>query len=150
MPQSLSNTLVHIVFSTKHRQHIIDEKIESQLFSYIAKICDDQNCKTIIVGGYSNHVHIFCALNRSVTQANLVRKIKSTSSKWMKSKGDKYANFYWQDGYAIFSVGRRHVEDLRRYILNQKNHHQKISFQDEHREVLKSNKIEFDENYVWD
>lgn len=150
MPQSLSNTLVHIVFSTKHRQNFIDDAIEKPLFGYIGNTCNNLKCKTIIVGGYRNHVHIFCSLYRPLSQSELVKEIKSSSSKWMKSQGPAYENFYWQDGYAIYSVSQSKSTGLIDYIKKQKAHHQKKSFQTEYRKLLTLHDTEFDERYVWD
>ena len=150
MPQSLSNTLIHIVFSTKHHQEFIDEEIESKLFGYIGKICNEKNSTTIIVGGYRNHVHVFCRLYRPLSQSDLVKEVKSNSSKWMKTQGQAYENFYWQDGYAVFSVSQSQSSQLVKYIENQRQHHQKISFKDEYRAFLQRHNIEFDERYVWD
>ncbi len=150
MPQSLSNTLIHIVFSTKHRKEFIDDSIEESLFGYIGKVCNDQKCKTIIVGGYRNHVHIFCSLYRPLSQSDLVKEIKSYSSKWIKTQGEAYSDFYWQDGYAVFSVSQSNSTQIINYIKNQRIHHGGKSFQNEYRQLLTSNDIPYDERYVWD
>lgn len=150
MPQSLSNTLVHIVFSTKNRVEMIDDNIEPHLFGYIGAICNSKKCNTIIVGGYRNHVHIFCSLYRPISQSDLVKEIKAKSSKWIKTQGPQYSNFYWQDGYAIFSVSQSGSTDLIKYIKGRREHHEKKPFVDEYRGLLQINKIEFDELYVWD
>ncbi len=150
MPQSLSNTLIHIVFSTKNRKNFIDEGIESHLFGYIGGICNEQKCKTIIVGGYLNHVHIFCKLHRPLSQSDLVKEIKSNSSKWMKTQGDQYLDFYWQDGYAVFSVSQSKAIVLINYIKGQKLHHQKATFKDEYLDLLTLHEVAFDPQYLWD
>ena len=150
LPQSLSNTLVHIVFSTKHRKELIDDNIESLLFGYVGNICNKQKCKVIIVGGYKNHIHVFCSLHRTVTQSNLVKILKTSSSVWIKTQGDAYENFYWQDGYGVFSVSQSDSSRLIKYIQNQRHHHEKMSFKEEYRKLLKSHNIVFDEKYVWD
>lgn len=80
----------------------------------------------------------------------LVEEVKSHSSKWIKSKGEGYENFYWQDGYGAFSVNPAEIEVVERYIKNQKNHHEKKSFQTEYRAFLKKYEVEYDEKYVWD
>ena len=150
MPQSFSNTLIHIVFSTKNRVNFIDEEIEPKLFGYIGQICNHQNCKTIIVGGYKDHVHILCNLHRTISQSNLVREIKASSSKWMKFQGEKFKNFFWQDGYGVFSVSQSESGRVTKYIQNQKQHHQIKNFKEEYLELLSLNDISFDERYIWD
>lgn len=150
MPQSLAKNYVHIIFSTKYRQPFITEDIEDALFAYLGAMCKDMDCPRIKIGGYLDHVHILCLLFRKVALMDLLEEIKAHSSKWMKTMGPAFKNFYWQDGYAAFSVNPMGVEVVIRYIENQKKHHQKIKFQDEMRNIFRKYKIEFEEKYVWD
>ena len=72
------------------------------------------------------------------------------TSKWIKTKSDDYSSFYWQDRYGAFSVSPIEVDTVIVYIENQKEHHQKRTFQDEYRVFLKTYEVEYDERYVWD
>jgi putative transposase len=150
MPQSLSKVCTHIVFSTKHRREIIDENIEQELWSYIGGICNELECLPIKVGGYVDHIHILCVLSRKIAVMKLLEEVKRSSSKWIKTKGRNYENFYWQDGYGIFSVNPYELEVVVRYIENQKAHHENRTFKDEYRGFLKKYNVEYDERYVWD
>jgi len=150
MPQSLSQVYVHIIFSTKHRVNMIDEKIENRLFSYIGSVCKDMSCIPLQIGGYQNHVHILCKLSREVSQSHLVQHIKQYSSKWIKTMDSQYSSFYWQRGYGIFSVDGKHVETLKHYIKNQSEHHQKIDFKKEYLKLLGDHNLRYDPKYVWD
>ena len=76
--------------------------------------------------------------------------LKSHSSKWIKTKGEGYENFYWQNGYGAFSVNPREVDKVIHYIANQHAHHSKQGFQDEYRAFLKQYNVKYDEKYVWD
>ncbi len=150
MPQSLSKVYTHIIFSTKHRENLIDEHVENDLYNYIGGVCKDFECNPVQIGGHKNHVHILCLLSRKIAQMDLIQHIKQGSSKWIKTRGENYSNFYWQDGYGIFSVSPRSVDKVMEYIKNQHTHHEKLSFKDEYRRFLKRYKIDFDERYVWD
>ncbi len=150
MGQSLTKNYIHIVFSTKHRLPLIDDNIADELYGYIGGICNSLECPVLKVGGYSDHIHILCMLSKKVTLIELMKKLKSGSSKWIKTKGDSYYNFYWQDGYGAFSVNPAEVEIVTKYISNQREHHSKKTFQDEYRAFLKKYNAEFDEKYVWD
>ena len=150
MPQSLSKVYVHITFSTKYRKNRIDEEIETSLFEYIGGICKRMECNPVLVGGHQNHIHILCLLSRKVAQMTLLENVKKSSSKWIKTKGEKYSDFYWQDGYGIFSVNPSEIEVVIDYIKNQKEHHRKRNFKDEFRAFLKRYNVEYDERYVWD
>ncbi|WP_223607458.1 IS200/IS605 family transposase [Chryseobacterium sp. OSA05B] len=150
MPQSLVKNYIHIVFSTKYRQDFIDEEIEKELFSYIAVLCKDFESPALMIGGSDDHIHILCLLSRKVPLMKLVQEIKAHSSKWMKTKGPQYENFFWQDGYGTFSVGRDEIDKVIYYIKNQRIHHQKQKFKDEVLEMLEKHNVEYDEKYVWD
>lgn len=150
MGQSLVKNYIHIVFSTKHRKHLIDEEIELELYSYIGGICNSLECPVIKVGGYTNHIHILFMLSKKITLVKLMAELKANSSKWIKTKGSKYNCFYWQDGYGAFSVKSSEVSIVSNYIENQKAHHGIRGFQDEYREFLIEYDIPFDERYVWD
>ena len=149
MGQSLVKNYLHIVFSTKHREHSIHQEIEDELHSYLGGICNKLDCQVIKVGGFTNHVHILCMLSKKITLMKLMEELKSHSSKWIKTKGDNYANFYWQDGYGAFSVNPSEVDVVIKYIENQKEHHRKKTFKEEYVAFLKKYEVEYDEKYVW-
>jgi REP element-mobilizing transposase RayT len=150
MAQSLSKVYVHITFSTKLRRNIIIEAIQESLFNYIGGICKGLECNPIRVGGHKNHIHILCLLSKKITQIKLLEEVKKQSSKWIKKQDDNFRNFYWQDGYGIFSVNPSEIDIVTNYINNQKEHHKKVTFEDEFRAFLKKYEVDYDEKYVWD
>jgi putative transposase len=150
MGQSLVKNYLHITFSTKHQQPWIDSSIENLLYAYISGICKNLECIPIRVGGYLDHVHILCSLSKKIALMKLLEVVKANSSKWMKTNGDAYYDFRWQDGYAAFSVYPSDIDVVVRYIEKQREHHQRNSFEDELRYFLTRHNIEFDERYVWD
>ncbi len=89
-------------------------------------------------------------LSKIISLSELVGDIKRDSSKWIKTKGEKYRKFQWQDGYGAFSVGYTQLEDVKTYIAKQKIHHTKQNFEDELRYFLNKYEVEFDEKYIWD
>ena len=97
-----------------------------------------------------DHIHALFALGRTIAITELVEEVKTGSSKRLKTMGRKFRNFHWQRGYGAFSIGQSDVAEEKRYIQNQKEHHRRVSFEDEYRMLLKSYEIEFDERYVWD
>lgn len=150
MSQSLVKNYVHIIFSTKNREDFIDENIEHELFTYIATLCKDFGSIALQIGGTDNHIHILCLLSRKMALMKLVQEIKAHSSKWIKNKGKKYENFFWQDGYGAFSVSEENVYTVTRYIKNQRQHHEQIHYKDELIGILQKYKMDYDEKYMWD
>ena len=150
MGQSLYKNYVHIVFSTKHRQPLITPPFDVELYNYVGGICRNLECNPVIIGGYVDHIHILCLLSKKIPFVTFIGELKAHSSKWMKTKGKGFENFYWQNGYGAFSVNPHEIDIVKSYIRNQNEHHRKQVFQDEYREYLKKYQIEYDERYVWD
>ena len=150
MSQSLVKNYIHIIFSTKHRQPFISKSVEDKLYGYLGGICKELDCIPIKIGGYDDHVHILCLLSKNIHLAKLLEKVKSLSSKWIKTFDENLRNFYWQDGYGAFSVNPAEIDRVIIYISNQRVHHQKIVFRDEFRAFLKKYKVEYNGKYVWD
>lgn len=148
--QSLVKNYIHIIFSTKHREPLIHPPVEAELHSYLGGICNKLDCQVIKVGGYNDHIHILCMLSKKIALMKLMEELKSHSSKWIKTKGTGYENFYWQDGYGAFSVNPSEIDTVIAYIANQHEHHSKKTFQDEYRAFLKKYNVEYEEKYVWD
>jgi REP element-mobilizing transposase RayT len=149
MGQSLVKNYVHIIFSTKNRQPFISQTYEDELFKYQGGVCKSLDCTPIQVGGYLDHVHILCLLNKNISIVKLLEELKTSSSKWMKTRASELSNFYWQDGYGAFSVNPSQVDTVTNYIQKQREHHERKSFQNEYITFLKKYRIDFDERYVW-
>lgn len=139
------------MFSTKNHQRFIDDEIRAELYAYIAAVLHDEcGSPARIIGGVDDHAHILLRLARTVAVAHVVEMVKKRSSKWIKTKGEKYKSFQWQTGYGVFSVSVSSVDRVVHYIENQKEHHAEKSFKDEYRKFLDDQGIEYDEEYVWD
>ena len=151
MAQSLAKILLHLVFSTKERRPFLkDQTLREELHRYLGGILTNLECQPLIIGGVEDHVHLLFAHSRTATVADVVKELKRGSTVWLKTKSPGLSEFAWQNGYGVFSIGQSQVEDVRAYIAGQKEHHRKISFQDEFRRLLQRYEIAFDERYVWD
>ena len=150
MPQSLALIIVHLVFSTKDRQPLLGASIRSALHAYLATVARNAGCECYRVGGAADHVHLAVRFSRTLTVADLVEELKTSTSKWLKTQSPELAAFAWQRGYGAFSVGPSDLDALRAYIDKQEEHHRTRTFQDEYRAFLTKYGIQFDERYVWD
>ena len=151
MSQSLSKMWSHLIFSTKDRYPFLSEqRTREELHAYVSGILRKHDCPTLQVGGVTDHIHALFVLSKNCSIAQIVYEVKRSSSKWIKTKGQIYKKFHWQNGYGAFSVSQSHVEQVRRYILGQEHHHHKVTFQDEFREFLCRYDVEYDERYLWD
>ena len=150
MPQSLSLVIVHVIFSTKDRFPFIEPAVRTALHGYLATVARNAGCEAYRIGGVADHVHSAIRLSRTLTVADLVETLKTSSSEWMKTQAADLADFSWQRGYGCFSVGPSDLEALRAYIDDQENHHHTRTFQDEFRIFLNKYGVSYDEAYVWD
>ena len=150
MPQSLSAVYIHLVFSTKERRPFLrDEAIRMSVQSYLGGISKQLGCAPIITGGMEDHVHLLARFGRTITQAEWVKELKRVSNLWIKEQ-HSIRNFEWQGGYADFSVSCSNLDQVKRYIAHQQEHHGKFGFQAELRTLLRKHRVEWDERYVWD
>jgi REP element-mobilizing transposase RayT len=150
MPQSLVFLLIHVIFSTKDRVPLLTPAIRTELHPYLATVTRNAGCECYRVGGVADHVHIALRLSRTITVANLVQDLKTSSSQWLKDQSAGLKHFSWQRGYGAFSVGPADLESLRAYIDTQEEHHRTRTFQEEYRAFLVKYGVDFDERYVWD
>jgi putative transposase len=150
MPQSLSHILIHLIWSTKDRQRWLEPGIREATHAFLAGTVRQCDCEAYRVGGVADHIHLAVRLPRTLSVADLVKEIKTASSKWIKTQDASLHSFAWQQGYSAFSVGMSQKEKLLHYIDNQEEHHRTRTFQDEYRDFLKKYDIDYDERYVWD
>jgi putative transposase len=118
------------------------------MHAYLTGTLRNSECEPLRVGGTEDHVHILSGLSRNTSLAELVKNLKTSSSRNFKNRGPTH--FAWQSGYGAFSVSQSSKASVIAYIANQEIHHRKATFQDEFRSFLKKYGVGFDERYVWD
>jgi putative transposase len=131
MTQTLVRNYIHIVLSTQKREPMIHLDLQDHLFKYIGGVCKNLECQPIRIGGFRDHVHILCALNKNLCLVELVEEIKIASARWVRNKFDPSSNFSWQRGYTGVSVARDELAKLSHYIETQKEHHSSMTLQAE-------------------
>ena len=138
------------MFSTKNRCDLLSKPISSELYSYTNTILKNLDCVTYGIGGTNNHIHILCSLSKKHAMSDVIVKIKTGTSRWIKTKNEMFKNFYWQRGYGAFSISPSHKNIICNYIANQEQHHKQITFEDELRKILKKYQTNYDEKYLLD
>ncbi|MFZ2190156.1 MAG: IS200/IS605 family transposase [Candidatus Magasanikiibacteriota bacterium] len=149
MANTYTNLFVHIVFSVKERRPLLNKELRNELFPYIIGIAKAKNFQIPIINGVDDHVHILMLLKPDLPVSQAVQFIKGGSSKWIHNKFDDLKIFAWQEGYGAFSVSTSQIDRVKKYILNQSTHHQKIDFKQEYKKLLEINNIEFEEKYLF-
>ena len=149
MAQTLVSLMVHVIFSTKNREPLITPDIEPELFAYMGGILKNHESRLLDAGGAADHLHLLVSQSKNIALSLLMKDLKKDSSLWIKTKGTRFRNFHWQDGYGAFSLGKIDIPELKKYLSSQKEHHRKRSFKEELIQFLQDEGIEYDERYLW-
>ena len=150
MSQSLAKIVVHLIFSTKNRRPLITPDVVRELEGYLVGTLDNMGSPSLLIKAVADHVHVLFVQSRKHGLAEIVEELKKSSSKWIKTKGASFGAFYWQSGYGAFSVSQSVIEDTKRYIAGQDEHHRTTTFQEEYRAFLDRHGVSYDDRYVWD
>lgn len=144
-------TQIHIqfVFAVKYRASLIHSSWKDELYKYITGIIRNNNHKLISINGMPDHIHILIGIRPSQSISDLLKDIKSNSSKWINEKKFVKEKFEWQEGYGAFSYSKSQIKDVIAYIENQEEHHRKKSFLEEYLNFLNKFEIDYDEKYVF-
>jgi len=147
MPSSHVASYFHLVFSTKERRRLILPEWENRLHSYLGGVVHGMDAIPIKIGGIEDHVHLLVRLKSKHRLDYFLRDLKVDSSEWVHKEVTRM--FEWQKGYGAFSVSPTAVEDVRRYIDRQREHHKRIDFKGEYVELLTRASVEFEEKFLW-
>ena len=150
MANTYSQCYFHVVFSPDIYKSLIGKSWSNNLEIFITSIVQKNGHKMIAIKCMSDHVHVFFGYNLNQKIPDLVNVIKMTSTKWIKDQNFCKNSFHWQTGYGSFTHAKSTVKLVYKYIMNQENHHKKISFKEEYLSILKRNDIDFNENYLFD
>ena len=150
MSHSFTNIWIHLIFSTKDKLPLIDESFEQLLHKHIkSKLINEYESHVEEINGTNNHVHILFKQSPNFSINDIVKNLKGESSHWVNSSNFINNKFAWQTGYSSFSISINKVGIVKKYILNQKEHHKTQSFKEEYIQFLKENEVEYNDDYLW-
>ena len=149
MSSSLVKMNAHVIFHTKMTSVALRIGDLPRVFEYIGGIVRGIGGIPIVVGGMPDHIHILASIPATISIADFVKTVKAKSSKWIKSLNAYYGLFAWQEGYGAFSVSPSMLEKTSNYIINQAEHHRRLSFEEEYKEFLKAYEVKYDERYLF-
>lgn len=149
MANTYTQIHIHFIFVVKYRQGLIQDFWKSNLYKYITGIVQNFGHKLIIINGMPDHVHMLVGLRPNQSISDLMKTVKQHSSKWINDQKLVRGRFEWQEGYAAFSYSKSDLKNVIRYIENQEVHHQKKTFSQEYKDLLKKFEVDYDEKYVF-
>jgi len=137
-----SYLLVHVIFSTKDREPLIESSWRDRLYEYMAGIARNEFGHAVRIGGVEDHLHGLIRIRTDVSVATAMNRWKSLSSGWVNNTIKPALRFAWQTGYAAFSVSRSNEDQVVQYIDGQEAHHKTVTFRDELMAFLERHGIE--------
>lgn len=150
MPGTFSQIYIQIIFAVKGRESLIYSDWEERLYQYITGIVRGKEQKMIAINGMPDHIHIFIGMKPSYCLSDLVREIKKASNEFINENKLSNFRFSWQEGYGAFSYSHSQIDNVVKYIMNQKQHHRKVSFREEYVDFLKKFEIEHDDTFLFE
>jgi putative transposase len=149
MPNTYTQLYIHCVFAVKYRHAMIHPTWEERLHKYIAGILQNNSHKLLAINSMSDHLHFFIGLNPKQSISDMMRMVKGDSSEFVNKEKFTTSKFYWQEGYGAFSNSRSQIDNVVKYIMNQKQHHSKKTFKEEYLDILKDYAVEYNEKYIF-
>ena len=149
MADTYSILHIQIVFAVKGRQNLISKKWKDEIYKYITGIVSNQKQKLIAINGMPDHIHILVGIKPNISLSDLVRDIKSSSSKFINEQKWINGKFEWQKGFGAFSYGHSQLSNVIKYIENQEEHHKSRTFKEEYIAFLKLFDIDFKDEYIF-
>ena len=149
MANTYTQIYIMVVFSVSGKTNLISSKWKDELYKYITGIIKSHNQKLIAINGVSDHIHILLGLKPDMALSDLVRVIKSNSSKFINEKKFIRGKFNWQEGFGAFSYSHSQLSNVIKYIENQENHHKKKTFKEEYFELLEKYSVEYEKKYLF-
>ncbi len=150
MANTFTQIYIQIVFAVKGRQNLIASSRREELHKYITGIVQNRDQKMLSIFAMPDHIHILVGLKARLSISDLVRDIKTGSSKYINDNHWVMGKFNWQEGFGAFSYSKSHIDNVVKYILNQEEHHKAKSFKEEYIEFLEKFDIEYDEKYLFE
>lgn len=150
MPGTFSQIYIQVVFAVQNRDALIHSSWEDKLYKYLTGIVQNKGQKMLAINGMPNHIHFFIGMKPSCCLSDLVREVKKSSNDFIKENKFTKFKFNWQEGYGAFSYSHSHIDNVVKYVMNQKEHHKKKTFREEYLDFLQKFNVPYEEKYLFE
>ncbi len=150
MADTFTQIYIQVIFTPAYREALISKHWEEELYKYMTGIIQGEGHKLIAINGPKDHIHIFIGMKPHQSLSDLVRIIKTHSTNWINERKLVKGKFAWQQGYGGFSYGHSQIDDVAKYVMNQKEHHKTSTFKEEYLLLLKKFDVEFKDEYLFE
>jgi REP-associated tyrosine transposase len=149
MPNTYTQLYIHCVFAVKFRASLLNPEWDQRLRLYISATVQNDGHKMLAINNMPDHLHFLVGLNPNQSISDMMRLVKGDSAQWINKEKLTPNKFNWQEDYGAFSNSKTQVDDVARYIANQQEHHKKMTFLDEYRNMLNKSGVAYDDKYIF-
>lgn len=150
MANTYTQMYAQVIFSPKGRENLILPSFEERIYKYISGVVKDRGQKLIAINGMPDHLHLFIGFKPSLAIADLVKDIKTSTTKFINSERFLPWRFAWQDGYGCFTYSHSQVDMVAQYVMNQKQHHRVKTFREEYMALLQKFEVAYEDRYLFE
>jgi REP element-mobilizing transposase RayT len=150
MTEAFSLIYIQVVFAVKSHQSFIRDQHREELQRFISKALEERNVKLIAIYCMPDHCHIFIGVKPVRSISDIVKDIKTASSKFINDKKWIKGKFAWQDGFGAFSYCPTKIDEVHDFVINQREHHNIKSFKEEYSQILEKKTLEYDTAYLFE
>jgi len=131
-----NNLYTHFIFTTLHRLPVIHEKHRDRIEKYMTGIINNNNSHLYSIYANPEHVHFLVSRSPKLSEESLAKRVAESSQRFINENKLSDGEFAWQETAAAFSVSKSDVDKVCKYILNQKEHHRKMTFGEEYEKFI--------------
>jgi REP element-mobilizing transposase RayT len=150
MANTYTQLYIQFVFAVQGRENLIREQFRDEIEKIMCGIITNHKCKAYAIYCNPDHTHIFVGMHPNISPAKLMEQVKSGSSNWLHNKKYISGKFSWQDGYGAFTYSKSQIDNVVKYVLNQPEHHRKLTFKEEYLSFLNKFEVDYDPKYLFD
>ena len=149
MAHSKSQIYIQAVFGVKYREALLLAEFRPRIWAFMSELLKEKKQFPIIINGVEDHVHLFFGLSRTASVADVMKFVKSNTSRFINDEKFSPHRFEWQVGYGAFSYSQSQKEAVVNYIKNQEEHHKIQTFPDEYKNMLTKFEINYKEEELF-
>ena len=142
------NLYIHFIFSTFRRQKLISETNRVRIEKYITGIVNNNSCKLYAIYANPDHVHFLVSRSPEMSEQQLASIVADSSERFINENKLCKGKFFWQQSASAYSVSKSDIDKVCKSILNQKDHHKKVTFAEEYEQFIKHYQETLDKNKV--
>ena len=137
MKVEYNNLYTHFIFTTFLREPLILNAARERIEKYITGIINNNGCQLYAIYANPEHVHFLVSRSPCLDEESLAGIVANSSANFINKNKLCRGHFEWQMSCSAFSVSKKDVDSVCKYILNQPEHHKKYTFSNEYDSLIR-------------